>query len=779
MSKTFQRIFTLTISIILCHASFAALEQAADGYYLIKNAADLAEYRDAVNNGTAMDGRLANDIDMSTVCGTVNGKKVTWVPINRKRLSIKFDGANHTISNLFIFTRNTNQGLFFSADIIRNLIVKNAYVKGMDNCGGIVASGYGSARKCLLDNCHFQGTVIGMHNVGGITSGADMVYATIVNCSNSGTIVGGTNVGGIAGFTRGTTIINCYNIGRVKAVPNITSENDVIYNGIAGGIAGTFDGGTFYNCYNFNKISGLSTGNITAQIRSTGKATISNCFGLQGMANVNDFESGLKINTATSFSDGSILKLLNNYVKNTPTRDETLFGGTVSFRSWVQEEGDSHPRFEDVNFPIEDVSIVTYRGDYFGMDVFSSTMALPVCNESVFSYQFANSFDGKNVKGDTVVIVKKVLKENFLKKDNEGFYLINNEKELGLFRDAVNGGATSIKGRLTTNIDMSEVSSNGEWIPIGSRSLSSNDNPFSGVFDGANYSITNLKESGEKQEFAGLFASVKNALIENITIKKSSFTGYYASSLCAYAESSTFANCGSEARVIGTSADGVAGFIGVAIDCDIINCFNVGTIQGEGKASGFVGVEQDNCRLVNSYASCSVTNTSEETGIRSPFVFEFLIGDVDNCYYDSTLFYASSGYWGQVNDSVIATTTDYIKSEAFINSLNKTVDSLNKVQDTIKYRTWKAGEYSKYPKFNEEDDAAVFDFLNKAENTLSFLAYSVEDKLYIKAEKRGTALLFNRKGQPVRIIQYEEGLTEVSGLRSDIYIIGGKSIIIK
>lgn len=778
MSKKFRRLVAFVFALFVCHSSFGALKQDADGYYLIKSADDLVEYRDAVNGGTAMDGRLANDIDMSTVCGTINGKKVTWVPINRKRLSIKFDGANHTVSNLYIFTKNNGQGLFFSADVIRDIVVKNAYVKGADNCAGIVSSGYGSARKCLIDNCHFDGTVIGLVNVGGITSGADMVSANIVNCSNSGTVVGANNVGGIAGYTKGVTFINCYNLGRVKAVSYIAPDNELIYEGIAGGIAGTFDVGNFYNCFNYNKISGLATGNMSGQDRSSGKATFSNCFALEKMATVNDFETGLKIYAASYFKNGSVLKLLNNFIESVPSREESLFGGTVYFKTWTQVSGiDDYPRFEDVVLRPKNVSIVTYRGDYFGMDVYSESMTLPVCSESVFSYQFSNSFDGKNVTGDTVVLVTKVLKQNFLKKDKDGFYLISDAKDLGLFRDAVNGGATSIKGRLTDDIDMSGVSSDGNWTPIGLHDLCCG-TPFTGVFDGANHSIYNLKVSGE-QEFSALFSSVKNALIMNLAVKSSSFTGYYAGSLCAYAESSTFANCGGESLVVGTSSDGAAGFIGVAIDCDILNCFNLGDVRGEGKASGFVGVQQDNCRFVNCYASCNVTNSSEETGLRSPFVFEYLIETIDNCYYDSTLFYSTTDYWGQVNDSVIATTTEYIKTKGFIEQLNNRVDSLNSVQDTIEYRKWVAGQLSGYPKFNSAENSAVFDAVTSSGHIRPFTVYAVGDVLYIRAMKDGVAPLYNRLGQVVMLIRYGEGLTEVPGLPAGVYAIGGKLVLIK
>ena len=121
MNKRIRHLSAFIIAILSCHVSFAALEQAADGYYIIKSAADLVEYRDAVNGGTAMDGRLASDIDMSSVCGTINGKKVTWVPINRKRLSIKCISDTYE-GNGGDFNQNVTRSAKRAFAVLRELI---------------------------------------------------------------------------------------------------------------------------------------------------------------------------------------------------------------------------------------------------------------------------------------------------------------------------------------------------------------------------------------------------------------------------------------------------------------------------------------------------------------------------------------------------------------------------------------------------------------------------------------------------------------------------------
>ena len=90
---------------------------------------------------------------------------------------------------------------------------------------------------------------------------------------------------------------------------------------------------------------------------------------------------------------------------------------------------------------------------------------------------------------------------------NGGIYQISTAEDLLWFAQKVNAGGTGIKGMLTADIDLSDVS---DWPGIGTTS-----NPFSGTFDGQGYTVT-FKDSN-----VGLFGVIMGsrsnlATIENV-----------------------------------------------------------------------------------------------------------------------------------------------------------------------------------------------------------------------------------------------------------------------
>ncbi|HQJ90108.1 MAG TPA: hypothetical protein PLB70_05795, partial [Paludibacteraceae bacterium] len=202
------RLILSLIAAFFCFHFAQALEQDADGYYLIHNAQELVEFRDSVNNDenyNVYNARLAADIDLSSICGIIDGKEVNWSPINAGN----FDGANHTISNLYINSNEDDQALFGSVKSISNLIVDNAFVKST----GRFIAGIIVFESVIVNNCHFRGVVIGNDDVGGVA--CDGKSAVIANCSNYGLIIGNSHVSGI-GDVAG--MVNCYNRGTVKAM---------------------------------------------------------------------------------------------------------------------------------------------------------------------------------------------------------------------------------------------------------------------------------------------------------------------------------------------------------------------------------------------------------------------------------------------------------------------------------------------------------------------------------------------------------------------------------
>lgn len=122
-------------------------------------------------------------------------------------------------------------------------------------------------------------------------------------------------------------------------------------------------------------------------------------------------------------------------------------------------------------------------------------------------------------------------------------YLISTAGDLGYFAtnyENVYSKKTNAYYVLTNDIDLSGKN----WLPIGNEKT-----PFSGVFDGNNYTISGLTCTFQQaKKYQGLFGVTKNAVIKNITIEKSKFInatsdgtyGVFAGKVC---ENSYFVNC--------------------------------------------------------------------------------------------------------------------------------------------------------------------------------------------------------------------------------------------
>ena len=118
----------------------------------IHSVEELVAFRDKVSKGLSYQGKkikLANDIDLSSVCYKVDGTKendISWEPIGKNEAGVanrfngEFDGQNHVIDHLYINTTENNQGFFGMIDAdskILNCIIKGEVTAGRD-IGGIV-----------------------------------------------------------------------------------------------------------------------------------------------------------------------------------------------------------------------------------------------------------------------------------------------------------------------------------------------------------------------------------------------------------------------------------------------------------------------------------------------------------------------------------------------------------------------------------------------------------------------------------------------------------------
>ena len=167
-------------------------------------------------------------------------------------------------------------------------------------------------------------------------------------------------------------------------------------------------------------------------------------------------------------------------------------------------------------------------------------------------------------------------------------YSISSGSELAWVASEVNSGEAfhGMTLELTKNIDLG----NHEWTPIGSA-----DNAFAGIFDGKNYTISNLKitkdlENSVSNNYVGLFgytvspSVIKNIKIQNVNVSGSLYVGGVVG----------MAYTGKEIRNCHISGDihikgwwyvggiGGNGYMGVIADC---------SVEGEGKLSEIRGIE--------------------------------------------------------------------------------------------------------------------------------------------------------------------------------------------
>lgn len=258
----------------------------------ISTPADLASFRDIVNNGNTFDGKyveLLNDIDMSSLCSSAIG---TWVPIGDSnghegvKFSGTFNGRNHTISNIYININGYTQGLFgycLNAKLL-NLKMKNGYIRmtTKDNSGaGPFAGKFESSSGSYLINQSVE--VRGNVNIGGVV-GICTTGAVLKCCANYGTIVGNHSAGGIAGvILSGATIDACFNAGYIETNTSISSNGWYLAAGIAG-YMGVYDGlgGNsiiIRNCYNKGNVYGYSDASgVTSLQESAGYYYVQNCY---------------------------------------------------------------------------------------------------------------------------------------------------------------------------------------------------------------------------------------------------------------------------------------------------------------------------------------------------------------------------------------------------------------------------------------------------------------------------------------------------------------------
>lgn len=277
--------------------SFASGSGTKEDPFIIENGGQLAYLANIVNDGnslyTAAYYRMTKDIYLNKTMHDSDRSNSdlsnNWMPIGTAESPFcgVFDGTNHTIYGLYVGKNEDNSGLFgvVKNGSINNITLRNAYVTGKDNVGGLIGTFISDTDKRIgVSLCGVYGTVSASgKNAGGmigcVTNDNGAGVSVVEYCCLSGIVTAENGmVGGLIGFgyaNSGTIkISDCFNAAKIAAKT-----------GYAGGLAGNLtaaEGNILTeNCYNTEKINavenaaGGAVGLINAE--GSGRINISRC----------------------------------------------------------------------------------------------------------------------------------------------------------------------------------------------------------------------------------------------------------------------------------------------------------------------------------------------------------------------------------------------------------------------------------------------------------------------------------------------------------------------
>ena len=516
-----------------------------DNPYKIATADDLLEFADKVNNQhrTSAWAELTADIDLSSVCSKEKGN---WTPIGNSSNEYigTFNGAGHTISGLYIDSSdNDYKGLFGyvgTGGTVKDLSVSGT-VSGSLYVGGVVGRNRGS-----VEDCAFTGSVSGSYYVGGVV-GYNISSGNVINCTNTGDVSGTSNyVGGVVGDNDDGHVTNCYNTGKV------TGSSDYSY---IGGVVG-YNSGSVTNCYNIDEVSGYR---YVGGVVGDNSGTVENCYNIGEVSGILRPVGGVVGNNG-----GTNPSVTGCYFLQTIGVNESLQG----------IGGDKHIPTGATAEPVDDLDELCEK--FKDDDTWTTS---PFCEHPVLK---ANPEGGLGTATHP--------------------YEIKTIDQLETFRDIVHGANnqtadTDAHAVLMDDIDLSEIcgESAGNWTPIGN----SEENAYTGTFDGAGHTISGLYINDSTANYQGLFGYLSTdgdniGTVQNLTVDGTvSGSGDYVGGIVGYNSSGTVTNCAFSGSVSGSKS--VGGVVGEnsGSNGSVEKCHNTGSVTGSEDVGGVVGHNND------------------------------------------------------------------------------------------------------------------------------------------------------------------------------------------
>ena len=541
---------------------------------------------------------------------------------------------------------------------------------------------YGTITSTDVNN---NGNVAGL-----VTGGWGSCSAKVEYSFNAGTITGADNVAGIVGQNAGS-ITACYNTGKVTATKT---------GGKAGGL--TAENGTITNAYSIGNAIGKKGGKIT------------NCYETEASPT----GSGVTLKTRDALKDMAVTisgsATAPVFTENKPYTPKLYWEGEYPACEHKGNKTDCYVPLKDQPGKHTHDILCEICGEKAGQ----STVEACVKGKDgtcVCGYQFCDHTNQKttytsNDNGTHEVIVTcEACKQQLSKTTGncvkgadgtcekcgymfppdapelkDGFYQITKEAELKWFRNEINKGNHTFKGKLLDNITLTDA-----WTPIGT-----SESHFVGSFDGNGKTISGLhfdvQNTPEESLYLGLFGYVGGnqdsaAEIRDLTISgeirvaAGAARSVLAGGVVAYldnhsklsgvvstvtvniqadgstagsiigrtnnsASNITVENCANHGDVtVNGTVGGILGqSSGSSKNVLIRRCYNDGTISGSDRTGGLIGSVQSGMEpgfgdkptvyhtvVTDSYNAGAVTGTGSYTG---GLIGENRQAQIRNCY---------------------------------------------------------------------------------------------------------------------------------------------------
>jgi hypothetical protein len=551
---------------------------------------------------------LTTDLDFTGSSFDSANSTRGWQPIGTSaaRFTGKFNGAGHTISNMYVNRTNWYIGLFGYAEGANfdSLAIINCNLSGGNYTGGLVGYCYNNVN---ISACYVTGTISGANYVGGLTgylttssnlsngyvqvkvTGIDYVgglagynnaSSTLSNCYATGSISGDEIIGGLTGRNFSASIQNSYSTCRVTGV------NDV------GGLVGsnshnaTVTGG-FFNTETSNQSTGIGTDYFSQTVTGLTTAEMKQQAGFPGF----DFTSEWIITPGETFPRIRAVYNLPILFYNLPAiaKRNSLISDTLIA---VEMDGEiDSVTLEDSpeGIHIQD-AILTWTPTSAGL--FSFTIKVVDNNNyasSAFHTMLIHGFNGEGTVEDPFRVTG-IEELDFVRNMPDKHYLLMNNLD---FTGSAFDRNNSAKG----------------WKPIGD-----DNNRFTGSFKGGGHTISNLFIQGNYDDQIGLFGSIEGASIDSLAIINCTISGDYdVGSLVGDCNSSTISNCYATGKVSGNVR--IGGLVGsTVINSSIWNCYATASVSGNDYIGGVLGFSSVST-LSDCYATGSVSGSDYSGGL--------------------------------------------------------------------------------------------------------------------------------------------------------------------